>query len=477
MDNKTMPRASNPLSTAPPFFQSRKPEYDRFFHSVRLDSDLCKGCINCLKRCPTQAIRVRDGKSQITKEYCTDCGECIRACPHHAKKATFDSFDTLSEYEYKIALPPPSLYAQFNNLEEKSLVLNALLSLGFDDVYEVAAAAELVSEITRKLIKDLASGARDNLPQGGFIPGSLPIISSACPCVVRLISVKFPNLLDNISPVIAPVEMAANAAVRRALIRTGLPREKIGVFFISPCPAKVAEAYSPLGIKESQIDKVLAVSDIYPRLLPFMKEIAASGGDMTSFDRGSEFSREIDKAGRIGVSWGGHGGEASGLLTDNYLAVDGIESVIKSLEDLEDSKFTNLEFIELNACKGGCVGGVLVVENPYIAKVKLNIIRKYLPVSGTHINASVPPYAYNNKKIEFQPVYRLGQTLEESISMMKRVDELIEKLPGLDCGCCGAPTCAANAEDVAKGLADEKGCIHKRVEALETESKLSNSQR
>ena len=36
-----------------------------FFHSVTLDRDLCHGCINCVKRCPTEAIRVRDGKAKI----------------------------------------------------------------------------------------------------------------------------------------------------------------------------------------------------------------------------------------------------------------------------------------------------------------------------------------------------------------------------------------------------------------------------
>ena len=71
-----------------------------FEHSVRLDSDLCKGCINCIKRCPTQAIRVRNGKATIISEFCIDCGECIRVCPHHAKLATYDSLDVLDNYEY-----------------------------------------------------------------------------------------------------------------------------------------------------------------------------------------------------------------------------------------------------------------------------------------------------------------------------------------------------------------------------------------
>ena len=50
---------------------------DKFYHSVRLDESLCKGCINCIKRCPTEAIRVRGGKASINNKFCIDCGRLI----------------------------------------------------------------------------------------------------------------------------------------------------------------------------------------------------------------------------------------------------------------------------------------------------------------------------------------------------------------------------------------------------------------
>ena len=411
---------------------------ETFFHSVNLDADLCMGCINCLKRCPTQAIRVRGGKANITNEFCIDCGECIRICPHHAKKAIYDPMSILDNYEYKVALPPPSLYAQFNNLDDKGIVLSALLKMGFDDVFEVAAAAEMVSELTRKLL------AEENT--------ELPIISSACPSIVRLIRVRFPNLIDKISPINAPFELAATMAAEKAMKETGLPREKIGIIFITPCPAKVTAINNPLVGGKSGIDGAIAMSEIYPKLLPLMKDVYAN-------ESGSYYHGDFE-AGRIGVSWGRSDGEASGILKDNYLSADGIENVLRVLEDLEDDKLHNLEFIELNACSGGCVGGVLAVENPYLAKVKLNVLRKYLPVSGSHLGDKTPPNAFLEEKIQYMPVFRLGNSLEESIQIMQKIDELTEKLPGLDCGCCGAPTCRAFAEDVAQGNAKEKDCIH-----------------
>ena len=151
---------------------------DKFYHSVRLDESLCKGCITCIKRCPTEAIRVRDGKAWINNKFCIDCGECIRVCPHHAKHATYDKLDVMNQYEYKVALPAPSLYSQFNNLDDVNIVLNALLQMGFDDVFEVSAAAELVSEATRQYISEHPQDPASyqyGLPFGGaFNQSALP---------------------------------------------------------------------------------------------------------------------------------------------------------------------------------------------------------------------------------------------------------------------------------------------------------------
>ena len=116
-----------------------------FYHSVTLNEEKCVGCTNCIKRCPTEAIRVRGGKAVIAKERCIDCGECIRICPHHAKRARHSHLSELSEFTYNIALPAPALYGQFNNLDDIDYVLTGLKAMGFDDVFEVARAAELIS--------------------------------------------------------------------------------------------------------------------------------------------------------------------------------------------------------------------------------------------------------------------------------------------------------------------------------------------
>ncbi len=412
---------------------------DKFYHSVRLDAELCKGCINCIKRCPTEAIRVRGGKAQINSKFCIDCGECIRVCPHHAKHAVYDKLEAMKQYQYTVALPAPTLYSQFNNLDDVNIVLNALLLMGFDDVFEVSAAAEMVSEATREYLESHRE--------------SLPVISTACPSVVRLIRVRFPNLIPHMLPLNPPVEVAAALAAKHAVEKTGLPRNQIGIFFISPCPSKVTYAKAPLGTEKSQVDRVLAIKDVYPKLLSRMKAVR-------------DDCQDIGKAGKIGISWGRSGGEASGLFTENYLAADGIENVIRVLEDLEDQKFTNLKFVELNACPGGCVGGVLTVENPYVAEVKLNRLRKYLPVTRSHVEEEGQQVIPWTTGVQYEPVFRLGNTMMESFSRLNQVERLCKKLPGLDCGSCGAPTCKALAEDIVRGEAVETDCVYNLRENL-----------
>ena len=417
---------------------------NNFFHSVYLEKDLCKGCINCIKRCPTEAIRVRNGKAVINNKFCIDCGECIRICQHHAKCAKRDSLDILNKYEYTVALPAPALYTQFNNITDINIILNGLIALGFNDVCEVSGAAELVSENTRQYIEQHKE--------------QWPIISSACPSIVRLIRVRFPNLIEHLLPLKPPIEIAAEYAIEKTMQKTGLPREKIGIIFITPCPAKVTYSKEPLGIAKSEVDGVVAIKDIYPLLIECMKSVAneASDGKITNYSI----------SGKIGIGWSCSGGEATGTVCDSYLAADGIENVIEVLDNLEDERFRDLQFIELNACPGGCVGGALTVENPYISHTKNKHLKKYLPVTVSRFSDRATTIYTDNidfewqTEVEYEPVFRIGDTVMEGINNMNSVEKICDSFPGLDCGSCGAPTCRALAEDIVRGEASDTACIH-----------------
>lgn len=410
-----------------------------FYHSVTLVAERCKGCINCIKRCPTEAIRVRNGKAHIISERCIDCGECIRVCPNHAKQAVCDRLDRLGDFRYRVALPAPALYGQFRGLDDIDKVLTALKGIGFQDVYEVGYAAESVSRYTAAL---MASGRLKK-----------PVISSACPAVTRLIRVRFPRLCGNVLPVLPPVELAARRAHRDAEKKTGLKPEEIGVFFISPCPAKATYARMPLGTRKSALDGVLAMNEVYLKI--------------ESLVRHMEKPERISRINGTGVGWAGSGGEASALPAEKCLAADGIENVIKVLEEIEDEKLNDFDFIELNACSGGCVGGVLTVENPYAAKARVRSLLAKLPAApGAGAGETVPEEALWTVPLEYVPVMKLDDDVARALKMMKEIEALSEEMPGLDCGSCGAPSCRAFSEDVVRGLADSGDCIFKLREQI-----------
>ena len=394
-------------------------------HSVSLDIEKCKGCTACLKRCPTEAIRIHDGHAVINSVRCIDCGECIRVCQSKAKKAIHDSLSVLNDYKYTVALPAPSFYGQFDNLDNIGYIIKGLLDLGFDDVFEVACAAEIVSAYTRKYIN------REDIKK--------PVISSACPAITRLISTNYPYLCENIMPILPPIDVAAMLAREKAMKEhPELKAEDIGIIFISPCPAKVSYIKNNFAGERNYISATVSVRDVYFALLDKMK-------------KGDKEPLEATGSGMIGIGWASTGGESTAILNDRYLAADGIENCIRVLDQIDSADITNLDFVELNACNGGCVGGAMTVANPYIAQARLQSLKRYLPVSPNRPASDwIPDEYFHEKKVEYNPYSSLSDDRKTAMRMMRDIEELTEKLPGLDCGSCGAPTCMAFAEDIVK---------------------------
>ncbi len=404
-------------------------------HSVYLDVSKCNGCTTCLRRCPTEAIRIRNGHAFIIQDRCIDCGECIRVCPNKAKKAKCDSLKELERFKWKIALPAPTLYGQFENLDDVDYVLSGLLKIGFDDVFEVSAAAELVSAYTRNYLK------QQDVKK--------PAISSACPVVLRLIGLRFPSLTENIIHMLPPMEIAAKLARQKAKSEhPELKEEEIGVFFISPCPAKASYVKNGFADYKSEVDAVISISDIYFSLISAM----STTDELPS----------LSNSGVIGIGWAVSGGESTAIFNENYLAADGIDNIIHVLDQIENGSIPHLEFIELNACTGGCVGGVMTIQNPFIAKARLMSLRRYLPVSQNFLpesqrNSVSEDFLFENFPA-YRPISKLSENMAESMRMMAEIGEIKDVLPGIDCGSCGAPNCRAFAEDIVKNKASIDDC-------------------
>lgn len=409
---------------------------EQYWHSVTLDRDSCKGCTTCLKQCPTQAIRVQKGKAKILKERCIDCGECIRVCPYHAKKAVTDGFAELKRYSYSVALVAPAFLGQFSRTEDADLILTSLLYLGFDDVYEVARGAQEISAATRELLNTH--------------PEPLPMISSACPAVCRLIAVRFPNLIHHLVPLRSPMELSAEAARREATEKTGYAPEEIGVFFISPCAAKATAVKNGVTVKNSHVSGVIAMKDVYLRLAQRIGNIAEV--------------KHLSRAGSCGTLWATSGGEAAASGAERFISVDGIDNVIRVLEDMEDDKLSDITYVEALACPGGCVGGPLTAENNFVAQSRITRMCKTMQTESEGIRAEI------SRNWDGAPVPRsvmkLDDDLQTAMEMAQRIEDITERLPGLDCGSCGSPNCRTLAEDIVRGYAQETDCIFVTRERL-----------
>ncbi|MBR1683572.1 MAG: ferredoxin [Clostridia bacterium] len=398
--------------------------------------------------CPTEAIRVRKGRAHILDERCIDCGECIRICDYHAKVAAIDTMADIKRFKYKIALPAPTLYGQFRNVQDVGVILAALRRLGFDEVFEVARGADVVARAIAEKMRE------PMLPR--------PMISSACPAVVRLIQVRFPDLIPNIVDIRQPMEVAAQIARAEFCKAHDCASEDVGIFFITPCPAKMTAIHSPLGQEKSAVDGAISMLEIYGQLRPMISKIQ------------KEEKLEATST-SYGIGWATSSGETKSIFQENALNVDGIQNVIRVLEEIENNKLNDLAFFEGNACTGGCVGGPLAFENNYVAK---NTIRKLVSTYKAQ-NPATPQQSVPVSMINKYPM-RLDVPLEENMAMsldgniaramekLNRMNEIIDTLPGYDCGSCGSPTCRAFAEDIVLGYANEMECIHKLRDKLQS---------
>ena len=151
---------------------------------------------------------------------------------------------------------------------------------------------------------------------------------------------------------------------------------------------------------------------------------------------------------------------------DNYLAVDGIDNVIRVLEEIENDKLSDLDYFEGLACVGGCVGGPLVFENNFVAQNRLKKLISKMdagkPLSPGDVDRAVDTYNWRwDREIIPKPVMKLDDNILSAIKKMEELERIYSQLPGLDCGSCGAPSCRTLAEDIVRGQATEFDCIIK----------------
>lgn len=405
-------------------------------HSVKLKKDKCYGCTVCIKQCPTQAIRVYGGRSEIIDSKCIDCGECVRICPNKSRYNRTDSLDNLKDYKIKAAIVSPVIYGQFDDLMDVEVALDAVLNLGFDYVFETSIGADIYAKSAKEYLDRQTSSEK--------------VISSSCPVVLRLIQLFYSDLIDNIIPLKTPEEITAQVVKDKLTKELGVSRGDIGVFLITTCPAQMMNIKSPIGSEKSDIDGVISFLEVFAP----MKKYVSSMPEKT-------VSKSLSTIN--GMGWFNVRGQTRALQQDNHLVVDGIHSVKDALDQFENDKFPGLKFFEGVACRGGCCGGALSFENTFVAKNRIdNFLARYAK-EGKEVEDFSKGYGTDHWtfdcEIKEYDVNKLDSDVGEALKKYKLIEEIAADLPGLDCGSCGCPTCKALAEDIVKGYASEFDCL------------------
>ncbi len=411
----------------------------KFYHAHKVDPELCRGHMTCMRVCPTQAIRVRNGKALIAQELCVDCGMCLSVCRPKAIVPITDDVAMISRFKHKVVVPTPVLYSQFEPDIHPYIIHIALKELGFDRVVDVNLSAVALAKGLVKYIERYE--------------GPLPLISSHCPSLVRLVQVRFPDLVDQVLPLDVPREITARDIRMRLPGELGLEPGDIGIFYIAPCPAKIVSIHQPAEKARSWFDGAISMSDVYSILLPHV--IAAK----EKFDR---HCVPPDFVFHPGWSMLGSLTQANGVK--NWLAVSGVDHVTRILNDIESGRLRNIDFVEAMTCMLGCIGGPFCVENPYLARansMKRSVeYEKHIEVDDADVARKFEEGYFNlEHPVLPRPTTYFDTDLETSIKRMKEKERVYKKLPQVDCGCCGAPTCMAFAEDFVLGNANLTDCV------------------
>ena len=333
----------------------REPKY----HAIRVDTEKCFGCTHCMKICPTEAIRIENGVAAINNQRCVDCGNCLRACPVDAFYVEQDELSQINGYKYRVVLVPSVFIGQFSEIYTEGQIYEALLELGFTHIFEVEQPAGWLMES----IKD---SYRENKNR--------PLISSFCPAIVRLIQCKYPSLVENLVKRKAPHDLAAYFAIEQ-LKKQGASENEIGIFYVSPCSAKMAAVNQPVAEKESVVTGIINMQDLYNRILKLIP----------SHEK-TDTSKFRENLSREGILWSLPRGETS-WFRKKSMSIDGIHNVVKFLERLENDEVPELDFLEMKSCRQGCAGGILLTGNRFLTVERLQKrAQRYPKASQLKIN-------------------------------------------------------------------------------------------
>lgn len=410
---------------------------------VFTDKNKCKGCYACIRICPANAIKVEEGLAEVMKERCIACGNCVRICSQKAKQIESDigiMRVLLSKYRAPIACLDYSFPVAFPEIRPGQLV-TALLELGFSEVVEGAFGAELIIQEYQKLINTNKQKT---------------ILSSQCPAVVSYIEKYYPQLIDNLAPIVTPM-----IAMGRLIKKHHHPEAK--VIFISPCIAKRAERDD---------EKVGGVIDAVLTFNELKELLTGKAIDPTSLAKTLFFGPKPN-LGRLCAIPGGFSkaiGISCDLLGEEVVVGEGTERVLEIIHEIDKGDI-KVSFVELFMCEGCISGPSISSELSYFKKKQIVTEYALKEAAPLQTEKDLAKYGDMNLRRRFTNRYTsLPYPTEEEIRGVLSLTDKTKPEDELNCGACGYKTCREKAIAVYRGLAENEMCwpyVVKRLKATQ----------
>ena len=396
---------------------------------LTLKKSNCKNCYKCIRSCPVKAIRFSGNQAHIIGNECILCGHCFVVCPQNAKEivdGTEKARVLLQSGAPVYVSLAPSFVANYEGVGIESM-RRALKKMGFADVEETAVGATIVKTEYERMLRD---EQRDI------------IISSCCHSVNLLIQKYYPGCLEYLADVMSPMQAHC------ADIKKRHPEAK--TVFIGPCVAKKDEAEYYEGL----VDAVLTFEEL------------------TNWFRaeGVELEPETDDTPESRARFFPTTGGVLKTMTQDapgytYVALDGVESCIAALKDIESGKIHKC-FIEMSACVGSCIGGPVMEKYHRSSPVKDYVtVASYAGERDFAVDQPAPMTLKKNFTMIRQ---KMAQPSEAEIMAVLRQMGKFKPADELNCGTCGYNSCREKAIAVIHGKSEASMCLPNLLDKAES---------
>ena len=405
-----------------------------FLYPIYTEQTECQDCYKCIRQCPVKAIRVENGHAMVVSELCIMCGNCVINCSAKAKHVRDDipKARQLMQLKKRVIISlAPSFASEFSEFTPQQIVA-ALKRLGFWGVSETALGADFVSAHLSETFKNEIN-KKD---------GQKLFLSSACPSVVEFIK----QYMESYAPYITD---CASPLLAHARYLKKIYGDDIGIIFIGPCIAKKGEADS-----FPEIDAAVTFENL-------RKWLDHEG--ITPYNCiPKEDDRFIPQKAAQGALYPIDGGMISSV--NNYgnpirsMSVSGIGQIKEALEGLDIESLTEPLFIELLACKGGCINGP-VTKRKSAAAIRHVQLMQY----ADKVEKTLPEAILENKPaiqgtLPINAIPKAEHSEEEIRDALRTVGKYTAA-DEVNCASCGYDTCRAFAEAMLDNRAEKTMCV------------------